>query len=253
MKGKWKLCVISGGMLVFAVIGAMFLLNAAMASADEERKEFRTGQSVSGSSVKGQEEVALRAKDKDSADSLQDSGKKGQKETGGKGQKEDSLQATASFTWVDNDQIPLGNQIAQYATFWQGVRYEFGGATLPKADSIGWRLVEGERDDADTDWEDDDRMDDRGVDSSGFVQAVFKQYKIKLPRNCKEQAEKGKKVEIKDVQPGDLIFYGASNDNVTHCGIAAGDGKVVHSSSKAGKVIISDMNYRRIVTVRRVI
>ncbi len=246
MKGKWKLCVISGGMLVFAVIGAMFLLNAAMASADEERKEFRTGQSVSGSSVKGQEEVALCAKDKDS-------GKKGQKETGGKGQKEDSLQATASFTWVENDQIPLGNQIAQYATFWQGVRYEFGGATLPKADSIGWRLVEGERDDADTDWEDDDRMDDRGVDSSGFVQAVFKQYKIKLPRNCKEQAEKGKKVEIKDVQPGDLIFYGASNDHVTHCGIAAGDGKVVHSSSKAGKVIISDMNYRRIVTVRRVI
>lgn len=245
MKGKWKLCVISGGMLVFVVIGAMILLNTAMASADEERKEFRTGQSVSGSSVKKQEEIALRAKDKDS-------GKEGQKNSGEKEQKEDSLQTAASFAWVDNDRIPLGNQIAEYAKFWQGVRYEFGGATLPQADSIGW-LVEGERDDEDIDWEDDDRMDDRGVDSSGFVQAVFKQYKIKLPRNCKEQAEKGKRVEIKDVQAGDLIFYGASNDNITHCGIASGDGKVVHSSSKAGKVIISDMNYRRIVTVRRVI
>lgn len=107
------------------------------------------------------------------------------------------------------------------------------------------------------DWTDDSeigsRLDVRGVDSPGFVQAVFRYYNIELPRSCKEQEKTGEDIQIKDAKAGDIIFYGADANEVTHCGICLGDGRVVHSSSKAGKVIISDMNYRKIISVRRVV
>ena len=91
------------------------------------------------------------------------------------------------------------------------------------------------------------------VGCSGFVRAVYKYYKIDLPRDCKKQAEEGKEVKIKDIEPGDIVFYGANRNNITHCGIYIQDGKVIHSSAEAKKVVISDMNYRRIITVRRVV
>ena len=94
--------------------------------------------------------------------------------------------------------------------------------------------------------------DEAGVDSSGFVMKVFEEFGIELPRTVEEQARVGREVKIKDIQPGDIVFYGAGEDSITHCGIYVKDGRVLHASAQAGMVIDSDMNYRRIAAVRRV-
>lgn len=227
MKGKWKLCVISGSLLVFTVLGALLLLNGTMSSADEKLKTFdASSQSVSGSAAAGKVQKKEQVKEK----------------------KEDSSgEIITSFEWSKDDNRKIGHKIAKFAEFWEGVRYEYGGAVLPEVNATGY-IEEGKGPDPKK-----GRSDGRGVDSSGFIQAVYYEFDIGLPRSCKEQAQIGESVRIKDIMPGDLIFYGASDDKVTHAGIYIGKGKVIHSSSKVGKVIISDMNYRRIVSVRRII
>lgn len=209
MKGKRKLCVISGSMLVVAVLGVTLLLNGVMSSADGKLKTFDAGQSASGAGA-----VLEKQEEKTKEKPAKEKTKKAK-------EKEDpSKEVTTSFVWTQDDHRSWGENIASYARCWEGVRYEYGGA------------------------------DRQGVDSSGFIQAVYDRFDITLPRSCKEQAKIGVDTRIKDLVPGDLIFYGASGDKVTHGGIYIGEGKVIHSSSKAGKVVISDMNYRRIVTVR---
>lgn len=235
MKGKWKLCVISGSLLVFTVLGALLLLNGTMSSADEKLKTFDAGsQSVSGSAAAAKEQKNEQQKD--------------QQKDQTKEKKDDSSgEIITSFEWSKDDMRKVGHKIAKFAEFWEGVRYEYGGAVLPEVNAIGY-IEEGKGPD-----QKKGRGDGRGVDSSGFIQAVYGEFDIGLPRSCKEQAKIGESVRIKDIMLGDLIFYGASDDKVTHVGIYIGKGKVVHSSSKAGKIIISDMNYRRIVSVKRII
>jgi hypothetical protein len=96
----------------------------------------------------------------------------------------------------------------------------------------------------------------KGFDCSGFTTYVFNQVGIKLLRSSREQATMGKKVERKDLRPGDLVFFNTFGKRISHVGIYLGDGKFVHSSSKRG-VRISSMSERyyvkRYVTARRVL
>lgn len=83
-----------------------------------------------------------------------------------------------------------------------------------------------------------------GIDCSGFVQVVFKQMGIDLPRDAWQQAEEGKQVKkFKDVKPGDLAFF-KRNGRIIHVGIALPEGKIVHSS---GKVRIDILTKKGIV------
>lgn len=249
MKHSWKLCVIFGSMFVVIVMGALLLLNGAMASADGEKREFCTSGTVSDSGVSGSAILGEKG-----SKELKPEAESGTVEKRKKADEEDVL-STNAFIAYGMEKRPLGEMIAVFAAFWKGVPYMYGGASLPDVDSIGWVDYEMEPD-PEIDWTDDpeisSRLDVRGVDSSGFVQAVFRYYNIELPRSCKEQEQTGEDIQIKDAKAGDIIFYGADANEVTHCGICLGDGRVVHSSSKAGKVIISDMNYRKIISVRRV-
>jgi len=74
-------------------------------------------------------------------------------------------------------------------------------------------------------------------DCSSFVQWVFKQVGVSLPRTCLEQAEVGREVPLEDIQPGDVVFLkgeiGRYNksfpDGVGHAGIYIGDNKIIHA------------------------
>lgn len=263
MKHSWKLCVAFGSMFVAVVLVAFLLLNGAMASADEEKKEFRTSETVS-ESVGGSASGSAILEGKESGEQKPETESEAvEKENGKKAEKAKKKAENDNFSLSTNASIaygmekrPLGEMIAIFAEFWKGVPYQYGGAELPDVDSIGWVEDGAECEKPDMNWTGDPKisqLDVRGVDSSGFVQAVFKYYNVELPRSCKEQEKMGENIRIKDAEAGDLIFYGASADEITHCGICLGDGRVAHSSSKEGKVIISDMNYRKIVSVKRVI
>lgn len=251
MKHSWKLCVIFGSLFVVVVIGALILLNQIMASADEEKSEFSTSagisesteESVSGSAIRKGKETGEQSSvlSKTAGSKMKDELKAKKKK-----EEEDSSNVSGLVSGYEMDKRPLGEQIAVFAAFWKGVPYQKGGVVLPKVDSTGW-IENGMEPDPEI-W----RADGRGVDSAGFVHAVFKHFKITLPPDCREQEKYGEYIRTKDIQAGDIIFYGVSSYDISHCGICLGDGRVVHCSPKEGRVIISDMNYRKIVSVRRV-
>lgn len=94
----------------------------------------------------------------------------------------------------------------------------------------------------------------RGVDCSGFVQAVYKEYDYDLPRTSREQLEVCEEVDLDDLLPGDLIFYTTSTDNkVNHVAIYLGNDKVIHAKNKRVGVTIEDIDYRKPYAAGRVI
>ncbi len=69
-----------------------------------------------------------------------------------------------------------------------------------------------------------------GMDCSGLVQLVCKMTGITIPRDALVQANHGESIHlINESQPGDLVFFGKDEEEITHIGIIAGDGRVVHA------------------------
>ena len=82
------------------------------------------------------------------------------------------------------------------------------------------------------------------TDCSGFVQFIYHEFKIDLPRSSAEQAQVGKVVthqmDFSKLLPGDLLFFRRSG-HVGHAGIYLGEGKMIHASTQRYGVIISDL------------
>jgi cell wall-associated NlpC family hydrolase len=83
------------------------------------------------------------------------------------------------------------------------------------------------------------------TDCSGFVQQVFREFEIKLPRTAREQYRVGMKIDRSSLSSGDLLFFRtrARKKYPTHVGIYLGNGKMIHASSRQHKVVISDVNH----------
>jgi cell wall-associated NlpC family hydrolase len=86
------------------------------------------------------------------------------------------------------------------------------------------------------------------TDCSGFVQYIFKNFKINLPRSSAEQAQVGKIVsrtmDFSKMLPGDLLFFSRKGRLIGHAGIYLGEGKMIHASSYRHGVIITDLRQR---------
>jgi len=78
--------------------------------------------------------------------------------------------------------------------------------------------------------------DPSGFDCSGFVQWVFSQNGIRLPRDVHDQYDAGQKVDLRDVQPGDLLFFETVSRGASHVGVAIGGDQFVHAPSSKGVV-----------------
>lgn len=77
-----------------------------------------------------------------------------------------------------------------------------------------------------------------GFDCSGYVSYVFAKNGISLPRISRDQYKVGTKVDFKDLQPGDLVFFSfASNGIVSHVGIYLGDGQFINASTSKGVTV----------------
>ena len=84
-----------------------------------------------------------------------------------------------------------------------------------------------------------------GIDCSGLVQSVFKAFNIILPRDAKDQSEKG--IEIfDDLIVGDLAFFGDNKEKISHVGIVLEDKKIIHAY---GKVRIDSINDKGIYNI----
>ncbi len=67
-----------------------------------------------------------------------------------------------------------------------------------------------------------------GFDCSGLVQHAYAAAGLPLPRTAQTQYDAGPHLpDQASLQPGDLVFFGSSPFNVTHVGIALGEGRMV--------------------------
>lgn len=81
-----------------------------------------------------------------------------------------------------------------------------------------------------------------GLDCSSFVQHVFRELDINLPRTAREQFWTGEPVTSYDLQKGDLVFFRTYASFPSHVGIYLGENKMIHASSRDRKVVISSLN-----------
>jgi len=81
-----------------------------------------------------------------------------------------------------------------------------------------------------------------GLDCSAFVQKVFNEMEVSLPRTAREQFERGEIVAHGDMQKGDLVFFRTYASFPSHVGIYLGDNKMIHASSRDRRVVISSVD-----------
>jgi cell wall-associated NlpC family hydrolase len=142
---------------------------------------------------------------------------------------------TASRVSRGNEPAPAASASAVLTTgdAYLGTRYTYGGSTP-----------------------------ETGFDCSGFVQFVFRQNGLTLPRTSRTQATSGRALPAKldGLHAGDLLFFSQSGDAVDHVAIYAGNDRILHSSSSGGGVRYDDLTSARgkwfrdrLVAVRRVL
>lgn len=85
-----------------------------------------------------------------------------------------------------------------------------------------------------------------GYDCSGFVQMLFRQMGLYLPRDSKDQInwEKFKSVPIEDLSAGDLIFFGLNKDRIIHVGFYLANQKFIHAGVNENTPYIRISNLR---------
>ncbi|WP_349668784.1 C40 family peptidase [Lacrimispora sp.] len=92
-----------------------------------------------------------------------------------------------------------------------------------------------------------------GADCSGFIQYVMEHAAgVQLDRTSRQQAAEGQAIPSSSMEPGDLLFY-ASGREIDHVAMYIGQGKIVHAANRRSGIKISSWDYRRPVTIRRVI
>lgn len=122
-----------------------------------------------------------------------------------------SGQATTQTTTKSNTvQSNVADKVIQTGLKYQGTRYVFG-ARSGQTNSF---------------------------DCSSFVQYIFGQNGISLPRNSRQQATVGDTIMKKaELEKGDLIFFITgyrSDGRIDHVGVYMGDGKFIHTIPNGG-------------------
>jgi len=101
-----------------------------------------------------------------------------------------------------------------------------------------------------------------GMDCSGLLMVSFQEAGVNLPRTSAEQSKFGRLVSLRELRPGDLVFFATKSKHsrkVTHAGLVTevrGKHNVqfIHASTKLGVVesnIFSDYYRRAFVKARR--
>lgn len=78
-----------------------------------------------------------------------------------------------------------------------------------------------------------------GFDCSGYVQYVFANAGVSLPRTADVQYEVGTPISTTDLVSGDLVFFSTYTYGASHVGIYLGDNNFIHASSSRGVTIDS--------------
>lgn len=107
------------------------------------------------------------------------------------------------------------DRIVANAMQYKGVRYRFGGTTK------------------------------RGMDCSGVVYVAYGSQNVLLPRVSRDMAKRGRKISLRKVKKGDLVFFRTSKSrrSINHVGLVVSHKKgvirFIHSTSSRGVIVSS--------------
>jgi len=88
-------------------------------------------------------------------------------------------------------------------------------------------------------------------DCSGLMMYAYRQIGISLPHSSSAQSRLGKAVSIKNLKPGDLLFFYSP---VHHVGMYIGDGKFVHARNTRDDLEVDTISgYGHFTSARRII
>ena len=117
---------------------------------------------------------------------------------------------------AEEDRVAKRQEIVDYALRFEGNPYVYGGTSLTN-----------------------------GADCSGFVMSVFANFGYELPRVAASQYMDSEKKDMSEMETGDLVFYGDSQEGIYHVALYIGDGKVIHASTAETGIKISDYDYQQ--------
>lgn len=129
---------------------------------------------------------------------------------------EPSLAATATATVkaAAANAVATAESLSMFALGLIGVNYRWGGSTP-----------------------------EDGLDCSGLVRYVFQQVTgVTLPHNAREMSRVGKKVNVTDLEPGDLVFFNTRRFAFSHVGIYLGGNRFLHAPAAGRDVEIATLD-----------
>ncbi|MDD2337447.1 MAG: NlpC/P60 family protein [Geobacteraceae bacterium] len=94
-----------------------------------------------------------------------------------------------------------------------------------------------------------------GMDCSGFVRAVYNLCGVNIPRTSAEQFKVGRSIGFDELVDGDLVFFGSSDDRISHVGIFVGGNRFVHAPRRGDEIKVSPLQgsgyFKKYVGARR--
>lgn len=80
------------------------------------------------------------------------------------------------------------------------------------------------------------------IDCSAFTQVVMQDvYGFNIPRTSTEQFNTTERIQLEDLNEGDLVFFNTTGRGISHVGIYLLNNKFVHAATSGG-VMVSDLN-----------
>lgn len=116
---------------------------------------------------------------------------------------------------IERTELSKADKIINTALTYSGVRYKYGGTTR------------------------------KGMDCSGLLYVSFKEHNVPLPRVSHEMADEGRRIRIKEVTKGDLLFFNTKKrgKRINHVGLVVAvtndEIKFIHSSASRGVMVSS--------------
>ncbi|WP_246238551.1 C40 family peptidase [Acrocarpospora corrugata] len=91
-----------------------------------------------------------------------------------------------------------------------------------------------------------------GFDCSGLVMAAWAKAGVDLSHYTGTQIREGRRVAVKDLRPGDLMFFGGTAAHPAHVGMYVGGGTMIHAP-KTGDVVrkVKVLNSKHYMSIYR--
>lgn len=91
-----------------------------------------------------------------------------------------------------------------------------------------------------------------GCDCSGFTMRVFEHFGYSLSRTSGAQSGNGTRVDLSEIQPGDLLFY-SYGGSIGHVAIYIGGGKIIHASTEKTGICIGNAYFMTPACATRIV